>query len=334
MYSTCAPCGDASMELCMAEQEDSTPWTVPPPDETKDQPTLLDGRAYFSVLGVVRRKPSRADAERTLSKSCSDKLALRQVTSALSYSASILIAPTSSAYITALVLPEEEISPEGCARSFGGGPTGRMKDLVGRALPQAASPNTPFKYHFRPFEIIPVPMETVKARWEFGKYRSDAANHQKKASNNNKPGNVSAVWIASASSLKPYHICGDSQIEFTPKISPNSTAVLECLTGGVKQGSQLKSITLRGASVLSRVKMWNLIRDILPRVAIQQRQWQEAIESSTYAEFKGRFPWLVSRSLAMVEAKRVLSPWIPNCGDENWCREEVIALAQEKQKRK
>ncbi|OKL60758.1 hypothetical protein UA08_04180 [Talaromyces atroroseus] len=346
MYSTCAPCGDASMELCMAEQEDSTPWVVPPApapaptddetnDETKEkdqQQILLDGRAYFSVLGVVRRKPSRADAERTLSKSCSDKLALRQVISLLSYPASILIEPTSSAYITALILPEEEISQAGCARAFGGGPTGRMKDLVGRVLPPpqtAASPNTQLEYRFRPFEIMSVPMDTVKVRWPYGKYRSDnTANKTKKASN--KPSNLSAVWIASASSLNPYQVCYDvPTAEYKPRVSPQSTAVLECITGGIKQGGQLKSMTLRGASVLSRVKMWNLLHEVIAHVTGEEGK----IESSSYAEFKWNFPWLVARSLAMDEAKHVLSPWIPNSGDETWCREEVLALAQEKKKK-
>jgi tRNA-specific adenosine deaminase 1 len=337
MYSTCAPCGDASMELCMAEQEDSTPWVIPPPPPTKSeteekdkQPILLDGRAYFSVLGVVRRKPSRADAERTLSKSCSDKLALRQVTSLLSYPASILIAPTSSAYITALILPEEEVSQEGCARAFGGGSTGRMKDLVGRILPPqaAASPNTQLEYSFRPFEIMSVSMETVKAKWPYGKYRSDI-NKTKKAGN--KPSNVSAVWIASASSLTPYQVCCDApNTEYNPRVSPQSTAVLESITAGIKQGGQLKAMTLRGASVLSRIKMWNLIHEVLAQVTGEEK----LIESSTYAEFKREFSWLSSRSLALDEAKHVLSPWIPNRGDEDWCREEIIALAQEKKKRK
>jgi tRNA-specific adenosine deaminase 1 len=51
MYSSEAPCGDASMELVMNSQEDATPWENPPTD--------MPGRGGFSQLGVVRRKPGK-----------------------------------------------------------------------------------------------------------------------------------------------------------------------------------------------------------------------------------------------------------------------------------
>ena len=54
MYCSEAPCGDASMELIMAKQEDASPWPVPLPSETN---AGLLGRGSFSELGVVRRKP-------------------------------------------------------------------------------------------------------------------------------------------------------------------------------------------------------------------------------------------------------------------------------------
>lgn len=59
MYCSEAPCGDASMELVMDEQDDSTPWTpAPPADNVGDEEDQeLRGRAYFSQLGVVRTKP-------------------------------------------------------------------------------------------------------------------------------------------------------------------------------------------------------------------------------------------------------------------------------------
>jgi tRNA-specific adenosine deaminase 1 len=49
MYTSEAPCGDASMELVMRAQEDATPWEKPPED--------MPGRGDFSQLGVVRRQP-------------------------------------------------------------------------------------------------------------------------------------------------------------------------------------------------------------------------------------------------------------------------------------
>ncbi|ORY02259.1 adenosine deaminase/editase [Clohesyomyces aquaticus] len=89
MYCSEAPCGDASMELVMDAQEDSTPWTSPPPTVSPEQAdadstlAVLRGRSHFGLLGAVRLKPSRPDAPPTLSKSCSDKLALTQCTSLL-----------------------------------------------------------------------------------------------------------------------------------------------------------------------------------------------------------------------------------------------------------
>ena len=63
MYCSEAPCGDASMELVMMMQEDSTPWEVPPApdlesDELDPQANLM-GRGHFSKLGIVRRKPCK-----------------------------------------------------------------------------------------------------------------------------------------------------------------------------------------------------------------------------------------------------------------------------------
>jgi len=63
MYCSEAPCGDASMELVMGEQEDATPWELPPAnaedrDSACEQP--LRGRGYFSELGIVRLKPCRS----------------------------------------------------------------------------------------------------------------------------------------------------------------------------------------------------------------------------------------------------------------------------------
>jgi tRNA-specific adenosine deaminase 1 len=53
MYCSEAPCGDASMELTMADQADATPWAV------EDQGPGLRGRGSFSELGIVRRKPCK-----------------------------------------------------------------------------------------------------------------------------------------------------------------------------------------------------------------------------------------------------------------------------------
>lgn len=160
--------GDASMELTMAAQEDATPWDLPPeatrpspnatsaanpplspgtPIAESSSPALesqLHGRGYFSALGVVRRKPSRPDAPPTLSKSCSDKITLKQCTSLLSSITSLLISP-SNAYLSSLILPESQYSVQGCTRAFS--VDGRMKQLAGKDWKNG--------YSFKPFEIRP-----------------------------------------------------------------------------------------------------------------------------------------------------------------------------------
>ncbi|KAJ9155675.1 Adenosine-deaminase domain-containing protein [Pleurostoma richardsiae] len=144
MYCSEAPCGDASMELTMAAQEDASPWETPPAaaDGSDAGDVSLPGRGFFSQLGIVRRKPARGDAPPTLSKSCSDKIALKQCTSLLSSLTSLLVSPE-AAYIRSLVLPESQYSATGCQRAFS--PDGRMGPVRGRSWPGG--------YSFVPFEV-------------------------------------------------------------------------------------------------------------------------------------------------------------------------------------
>ncbi|KAI9054486.1 hypothetical protein LZ554_001644 [Drepanopeziza brunnea f. sp. 'monogermtubi'] len=147
MYCSEAPCGDASMELTMAAQEDSTPWELPSTTASDNspmtEPTVLHGRGYFSALGSVRRKPSRPDAPPTLSKSCSDKIALKQSTSLLSSITSLLVSP-SNVYIHSLVLPTSQSSSVACTRAFSD--SGRLSPLKGKEWAGG--------YSFRPFQIL------------------------------------------------------------------------------------------------------------------------------------------------------------------------------------
>ena len=59
MYSSEAPCGDASMELVMNAQDDATPWPIDSTDPAGEVPMKLRGRENFSELGSVRRKPGK-----------------------------------------------------------------------------------------------------------------------------------------------------------------------------------------------------------------------------------------------------------------------------------
>lgn len=337
MYCTCAPCGDASMELCMASQEDPTPWKtidaspllsdgssrnsiLPIPLETDQldriyDTQLLDGRAYFSILGVVRRKPSRADAERTHSKSCSDKLSLRQVTSLLSHGTNFLVAPTPNAYLKALILPDDELSRTGCDRAFGAGPTGRMRNLLpkleddqGVDSRHGGNDDHRFSdYSFRPFQVLSIPVAEVNENYSFRKpalhsdidvedQRSSSGSSSGRSNRNHnqtlssslmkpqghrksKTGNISAVWITPPSSIcdhrhghtAPSDIVRKEQKEdgggnAESDITLN-TPIVETLVNGVKQGAKVSKMTPRGASVLSRAKMWHLIRDIVGDLA-------------------------------------------------------------------
>lgn len=164
MYCSEAPCGDASMELTISAQQDASPWDAPlPPHLMPDQssesaaaPELaLLGRACFGQLGVVRRKPARADAPPSLSKSCSDKLALRQFTSLLSSPAALLVSPA-CVYLSSLVLPESQFSAAACERCFSA--RGRLAPLI------AAETKWEDGYVFRPFVVQTTGLEFEYSR--------------------------------------------------------------------------------------------------------------------------------------------------------------------------
>ncbi|TFB03464.1 hypothetical protein CCMA1212_004703 [Trichoderma ghanense] len=184
MYCSEAPCGDASMELIMAAQADASPWQLPTSkpvssgastDSESDSAAQLPGRAYFSQLGIVRRKPARGDAPPTLSKSCSDKISLKQCTSLLSSLVSLFVDPA-NAYIDTLVLPEPQYSAAACERAFS--PTGRMKPVAGKQWPGG--------YAFRPFKV-----EATSVEFAFSKRAVQARSEAISASN------LAATWSAS-----------------------------------------------------------------------------------------------------------------------------------------
>ncbi|EFW20203.1 hypothetical protein D8B26_003364 [Coccidioides posadasii str. Silveira] len=359
MYCTCAPCGDASMELCMAAQDDPTPWDVRALDDAATEiesdltKGLLDGRAHFSVLGAVRRKPSRADAEPTLSKSCSDKLAAKQITSLLSFPASLLIAPSPNAYLANLILPEDEISQVACERSFGNGQTGRLRELNGRKWQDfGASARLDSYYAFFPFTVRSLPMEQLSALWHFSKSK-DAGLPASKSSNK------SAVWTAASSfgakpaytSFRQKQSTGRAS-KSIPKTFP--TNIIETILNGVKQGYRITSPDARKASALSRAKMCELLCDIvklLPEVSIGYYQSKDGcpvneneasrkrlddrsemgerfahlkecvVSSPTYFLMKRNAEGarlLHLRKQALEDVRQTLGNWIENRGDEQW----------------
>ncbi|KAJ5973677.1 hypothetical protein N7481_010887 [Penicillium waksmanii] len=361
MYCTCAPCGDASMELCMASQEDATPWEVMQekasnPEESEGE--MLDGRAHFSLLGVVRRKPARMDAESTRSKSCSDKLALRQVSSLLSCETSRLVAPTESAYLAGLILPEDEISQSGCERSFG--ESGRMKALAGRSWAGSSS-TTPggdtAGYRFRPFQVLSVSAEQIESQWRFSKMKRDSSSlstdGSEKAkpavvSKKNRPSNVSAIWTAAPSYSHTCAALVDTGSKSLPALNKTKTGLFENVING---GIVLLPLLRGGASSLSRAKLWGLARNVIqpsachgPPGPLQEELsmsevdrvdhgslgifQQHVLQSTTYDEFKRAIGGSTDpnqvRVDAMNDAKAVLKGWVPNSGDENWGLDVLI----------
>jgi tRNA-specific adenosine deaminase 1 len=199
MYCSEAPCGDASMELVMDAQEDATPWTTAPPTASPSTalPTALPtasssttppsplpptaqalrGRSNFSLLGAVRCKPSRPDAPPTLSKSCTDKLALKQATSLLSSLTSTLISPH-NAYLHSLVLPCSQFVPSACTRAFSR--TGRLQALDDKTIQRWKG-----GYRWHPFQV-----KTTAREFQWSR-RTISPGHQAVASN------LSAAWTPS-----------------------------------------------------------------------------------------------------------------------------------------
>lgn len=222
MYCSEAPCGDCSMELIMASQQDATPWpskeyltrTAAKAHTATDvggyDASQMQGRGHFDQLGVVRRKPARADAPISLSKSCSDKLAMKQCISLLSGLVALFVEPH-NAYLDTLVLPSCQRHIEACQRAFG--PQGRLGSMSG--LGDSA-------YRYTPFSVAATTLE-----FEYGR-RSEAA-------------------LAAG----PLTACNASMI-FTGRV--------EKITNGVLSGR--RSEDLRAVSTVSRRGMCKLAGDV------------------------------------------------------------------------
>ncbi|KAK1641409.1 adenosine-deaminase [Colletotrichum phormii] len=286
MYCSEAPCGDASMELTMAAQEDASPWEVPPSTSsstTSPDSTPLPGRAYFSHLGIVRRKPARGDAPPTTSKSCSDKLALKQCTSLLASLTSLLIHPA-NAYISSLILPESEYSATGCERAFS--ERGRMKAVADETAQSKGG------YRFSPFEV-----RSTTRVFEFSKrsVRGRVGADKTAASN------LAAVWTL------------DGRVD-------------EGTMGGVLQGR--KAFDVRGASLVSRRRMWELAAAVAERLAGEELDDEDevggllrrALDVDAYGEVKGGEMLAYRREVKEAVRRVALAGWVVNIGDEEFAK--------------
>ncbi|BAE54835.1 unnamed protein product [Aspergillus oryzae RIB40] len=164
------------------------------------------------------------------------------------------------------------------------------------------------------------------------------------ASRRTKPAVISAVWAAASSVLVPSVV--DNGAKSLPKLAGSRTGLYETIINGVKQGNRASEPLARGASALSRARLWGLSKEIVQscvddhdqetgtEIGVEERQSVELdvtkriADASTYREFK-KEPTVLTESLearrsAIREARRVLSGWIPNLGDENWGLEVLI----------
>lgn len=107
LYISEPPCGDALMSHISQNRE---PW-----EPSAKRQCVIRGRSNFDELGVVRTKPGRLDSRVSFSKSCSDKLCLKQFTGVLNAFTSLRVDPV---YLDYLVLLEDQFSAEDYARCF------------------------------------------------------------------------------------------------------------------------------------------------------------------------------------------------------------------------
>ncbi|KXJ93763.1 adenosine deaminase/editase [Microdochium bolleyi] len=327
MYCSEAPCGDASMELTMAAQDDASPWDIPgtsasqtPPESSVGGEPSSDllGRGFFSQLGVVRRKPARGDAPPTLSKSCSDKLSLKQCTSLLNSITALFVDPE-HAYISTLVMPESQFSATGCARAFSADAEkgGRMLPLLTSPLAgdrdNAVTSTRRGGYRFQSFQVLLVPADSQTA----------AEFHYSKRSVTDRAAAAAAADVSG-----------------TPKIAASNLAVAwtrsgleEATLGGVLQGR--KQFDARGASFASRQKMWSLaarIADLLAANAnintghggeaeavAAAREVKDVLRNGqSYSDIKQSQLLAARRAAKDIAKKEALKGWVRNIGDDGF----------------
>ncbi|SCW02945.1 LAFE_0F17744g1_1 [Lachancea fermentati] len=117
LYISKVPCGDSSMNILEDDDANESLEQFSCQYVDSNNRTLLRGRSNYKKKGFVRTKPGRKDSKITLSKSCSDKLCIRQMTSILnSLTWDLIVEP---AFLKYIVIPNLSQSAEiGLRRSF------------------------------------------------------------------------------------------------------------------------------------------------------------------------------------------------------------------------
>lgn len=120
------PCGDASISYLTDTLDDNEPWKE---DTWKEDITnsrkrqkldsaveVVRGRMNFDKKGIVRTKPGRSDSVITLSKSCSDKLCMKQLIGITNAITSFLF--PDGIHLDYLVLPNDKLKKDDINRCF------------------------------------------------------------------------------------------------------------------------------------------------------------------------------------------------------------------------
>jgi len=280
LFSTEAPCGDASMELVIAAAEtagqDISPWPTGAEQEipTTDAQGLPFGRGFFSKLGALRRKPARADAEISMSKSCTDKLMLKQFVGILNFPLDMFLESSPEAFLKRIVVYEDQYSEAGYSRAFG--PEGRLHEIL-------TAGEEDLRTSARFFEVCTLPFHF--RRFEFEKHRGGLGTIRK-----NKVSNVTAQWIAAGEGQK-------------------DNAAVEVLVNGVKQGfkqfdekERKGSVVCRRNMVRKAVELQKVLNEtgigaVVPELEIGMPCSYSELKSSPFKEHRDHLKQLVLAGL-------------------------------------
>ncbi|CAK7892523.1 tRNA-specific adenosine deaminase 1 [[Candida] anglica] len=127
LYISEPPCGDASMEVMVNSLDNKEIWDVEEPprkqrkleqdtNNTSAELNILRGRNGLNKVGIVRTKPGRNDSMLSLSKSCSDKLCMKQLIG-LTNSITSMIFPQ-GVYLNYLVIQRGKHNVKASERCF------------------------------------------------------------------------------------------------------------------------------------------------------------------------------------------------------------------------
>jgi tRNA-specific adenosine deaminase 1 len=304
------------MELTMAAQEDSTPWETPAlanitaPSASPSQQSFLRGRGYFSALGQVRGKPSRPDAPQTLSKSCSDKLALKQSTSLLSSITSLLISPENT-YLTTLVLPSSQYSETACTRAFSS--SGRLASLKGRTWEGG--------YHFQEFRILTTEKQFPYSRRQVLKAGEKLVPSNLASISGTSPNDSETLIGGTLQGRKQFSLPGASRVckrrmwQFTL-----SLAAISCKSILVNLDNRKTDKGIRGRTF----DRFTLRNDADEKKLLDHYPVVQCLKADTYADVKEGKLLEARRNVKREVREMALEGWLRNEGGEGFSSDGLM----------